>query len=389
MFTPVKDRIEYGGAIMGKLERDAMFRVFDSQKGRRWTIGPESEAFESELAKTTGVARAVVTNSGSSALLVGLSALKLPKGSLVAVPCLNFPTAFNAIMQAGYKPVVVDIDPKTMNLDLEQVRTIIGQGLDIKAVVGVDVAGNPIDLVKLREIVGNQVYLVLDDCDGFGTTLNGRFVDAYADVSCVSFHAAHIITTGEGGAILTDNQEIADRAKKMREWGRASGTDNIYRYPGFPDDYRERYVYEEIGYNVKPLELQCAIGRIQLRKLGWFKQRRAENFGKLMAVFAKLPKFAAIEWPENSEPCWFSFPFYCRGVKRGLVMDTLEKNNIECRTIFSGNILKHPAYKDIDVVRFDPYPNADDVMFNGMFISVHPSINDEMIAFIEKVLGEL
>lgn len=390
MFRPKIDRIEYGGAVITQEEKDAINAVIDSQGGRRWTIGPESQAFEQELADTTGVKRAVVVNSGSSALLVGLAALKLPKGANVIIPALNFPTAFNAIIQNRYNPVVIDCD-KNMLLDLDQVERVM-KDWKISAVVAVNVASNPVDPIRLRKIVGDKVKILIDNCDGYGTKLNGKFIDTYADLSCVSFHAAHIITTGEGGAVLTDDETLASTALKMREWGRASGTDNLYNYPGFPDDYRERYVYEEIGWNLKPLELQCAMGRVQLKKLEGFKQRRTENYNKLKEVFAKHPAFETIETMDGADVCWFSFPFYCRDVDRKTTMATLEANNIECRTIFSGNITKHPAYKDTHIsipLGGDKLLGADDVMKNGVFISVHPSITDEMIAFIDQVLGEI
>lgn len=388
MFNPIIDRIEYGGALIGQEEKDAINKVIDSQGGRRWTIGEESILFEQELAENTGVKRAVVTNSGSSALLVAMTALHLPKASNVLIPAVNFPTAFNAILQNNLIPVVVDVDPQTLNLSLEAVQEMIDRNVKFDAVIAVDIAGNPVDLVELRRIVGDRVKIILDNCDGYGTLLRGKYIDTYADISCVSFHAAHIITTGEGGACLTNDEELADRCRKIREWGRASGSDAIYQYPGFPEDYRERYVYEEIGYNVKPLELQCAMGRVQLKKVTQFREARDRNFKLLMKEFSTIKGFETVSYLENSNPCWFSFPFMCRDHKRGYVMDTLEKNNIECRTIFSGNVLKHPAYKDVKHIAFD-LSNSDDVMFNGVFISVHPSITPEMIKFIGKVLREL
>lgn len=386
-FTPIVDRIEYGGALLGIEEVQAVMNVMLSQGGKRWTVGPESIAFEKELAEKTGVKRAVVVNSGSSALLVALTALKLPKGSKVIIPAVNFPTAFNAILQCGYVPYVVDVDLKTLNLDLDEVRKAM-QNEKISAVIAVNIASNPNDLVALRSIVGDA-KIILDNCDGYGTLVNGEFVETQADISCVSFHAAHIITTGEGGACLTDDVELADRCLKLREWGRASGTDDIYEYPGFPEDYRSRYVYEEIGFNMKPLELQCAMGRVQLKRLEDFREARLKNARKMRAVFEKYPQFQLIESPENAEVCWFSFPLLCKGIRRKLVMDTLEKNNIECRTIFSGNILRHPAYKDTHYVSHSEMVNADVVMKDGMFLSVHPSITTEMIDFIDQVMGEI
>ncbi len=386
-FTPKIDRIEYGGAMLGIEEVQAVMNVMLSQGGKRWTVGPESIAFEEELALKTGVKRAVVVNSGSSALLVALTALKLPKGANVIIPAVNFPTAFNAIIQCGYTPYVVDVDLKTLNLDLSEVKKAV-KNEKIHAVIAVNIASNPNDLDAIRSIVGDA-KIVLDNCDGYGTLINGKFAESYADVSCVSFHAAHIITTGEGGACLTDDIELADRMKKLREWGRADGTDAIYEYPGFPDDYRSRYVYEEIGFNMKPLELQCAMGRVQLKKLEDFREARLKNANRMRAIFEKYPQFQMVEFMENSEVCWFSFPLLCNGIARKKVMDTLEENNIECRTIFSGNILRHPAYKDTKYNAHGEMVNADRVMKDGMFLSVHPSITDEMLDFIDEVLGEL
>lgn len=385
MFRPKVDRVEYGGAIIGIEEVKAVMDVMLSQGGKRWTVGENSVLFEKELAKKTGVKRAVVVNSGSSALLVALTALHLPKGANVVIPALNFPTAFNAIIQCGYTPYVVDIDLKTLNLDLEEVKKIKEP---IHAVIAVNVASNPVDLVKLREILP-QAKIVLDNCDGYGSLIDGKFVETHADIACVSFHAAHIITTGEGGACLTNDEELANKCLKIREWGRASGTDEIYEYPGFPSDYRSRYVYEEIGFNMKPLELQCAMGRVQLKKLEDFRERRLQNEKLMREVFSKYSKFTLIESPKNAEVCWFSFPLLCTGIQRLIVMDTLESNNIECRTIFSGNVLRHPAYKDIKYKSHSEMKNADLVMKDGMFLSVHPSITKEMIEFIDKVVGEI
>lgn len=387
-FIPVKDRISYGGAVIGQEEKDAINAVINSQGGRRWTIGPESEAMEKELAEVTGVKKAVLTNSGSSALLVALTALKLPKGSKVIIPAVNFPTAFNAILQCGLMPVVVDVDIETLNISMEEVARALSLNPDVKAVIAVDIAGNPVDLLKLREIVGDR-KIILDDCDGYGTTLHGKMIEQFADVSAVSFHAAHIITMGEGGAVLTNDEELGARALKIREWGRASGTDKIYKYPGFPEDYKERYVYEEIGFNMKPLELQCAMGRIQLKKLESFKSSRMINYLLLKETFRHLKKFQTIKSLQDSDPCWFSFPILCRGIKRGIAMDTFEKNNIECRTIFSGNVTKHPAYKDSEYIVIGDLHNADDVMENGMFLSCHPSIDGDMIKFIQEVAESL
>jgi len=389
-FTPIKDRIEYGGALIGKEERNAILKVLDSQGGKRWTIGPESEAFEKELAKEVGVAGSVVVNSGSSALLVAISALKLPKGSKVIIPALNFPTAYSSLLQNGLVPVVVDCELNTLNIDAWEVDKALRQHPDVKAVIAINIAGNCVDMELLSQIVDDyhpNIKIILDNCDGLGGKLGGVYIEKYADVSCVSFHAAHIITMGEGGAVLSNNPDILSRARKMREWGRASGSDTLTKHAGFPPDYRERYVFDEIGYNVKPLELQCAMGRIQLKKLNAFKKARKKNYDSLRKIFSKFPSVKLMDTTMGADPCWFSFPLLVEN--RPEVMAFFEANNVETRTIFSGNILKHPAYKNTEHIQIGTLDNSNYVMEHGMFLSVHPSLTPEMLKFIEVLAKEI
>ena len=390
MFRPKIDRISYGGAVIGLEEVQAIMNVILSNGGRFWTLGAEAKAFEEELAEVAGVKYSVVVNSGSSALMVAMAALKLPKASKILVPACNFPTAINSIIQNGHIPVVIDSDLKTLNLSLAEVGKALKMYPEIAAVVAVDIAGNPVDLIKLRKIVGSR-KIILDNCDGFGTKIEGKMIEEFADVSCASFHAAHIITTGEGGAIFTNETNIAETAVKLRDWGRAAGTDKIYDDPEMPEDYKERYVYEEIGWNLKPLELQCAMGRIQLKKLGTFRDLRRKNYEALKKIFKKFAdKFEIISKSTglDAQPCWFSFPILVKMGKRGSVVQFLEENNIECRTIFAGNILKHPAYRDVEIIKIGDLKNADIIMRDGMFLSCHPLLTQEMIDFIERVVEE-
>lgn len=387
-FIPKLDRIEYGGCLIGTAEKKAINRVIQNQGGKRWTIGPESVEFEKELALKAGVKGAVVVNSGSSALLVAISALKLPKGSKVIIPALNFPTAYSSLLQNNLLPVVVDCDLETLNLSFDEVKKAIQQHPDIKAVVAVHIAGNVVDLETLRTIVGDRV-IISDNCDGFGGTFRGKFIDSYADVSCISMHAAHIISMGEGGAVLSNNLDLITTARKMREWGRASGSDTITKHPGFPQDYRERYVFDEIGYNVKPLELQCAMGRVQLGRLEEFKAKRLTNYLSHLSIFSEYPQFQTMKEDPRALNCWFGFPFLCKTIPRMKVMDYFEENNIETRTIFSGNILKHPAYKNEPHIQIGDLENSNYVMHNGMFIGNHPSMEPEMFDFVQKVIEEL
>lgn len=387
MLKPYPDRIAYGGAVIDSKEKEAINKVIDSQGGKRWTIGEESLLFEKELASQTGVAHAIVVNSGSSALLVAITSLKLPEGSKVIIPALNFPTAYSSLLQNRLVPVVVDCD-ENLNINFDDVKTALEIHPEVKAVVAIHIAGNIVNLPELKKIIGDRI-LISDNCDGYSGKLYNRYIDTYSDVSCVSFHAAHIITTGEGGAILTNDATIASRARKIREWGRESGSDELVNIEGLPPDYRARYTFTEIGYNLKPLELQCAMGRIQLKKVEGFKRKRRENYAKLYQIFSKYPQFRLIQnTVPKAESCWFGFPFICEGILRSKVMDYFESLNIETRTIFSGNILRHPAYKGTGI-QIGDLKNSNIVMERGMFISNHPLLTNDQFKFIEEALREL
>lgn len=385
-FSKGVDRISYGGCLIDQREKDAINDVINASNGRMWTLGEQSKIFEQELAKETGVKYAVVVNSGSSALLAAMTALHLPEGSKVIVPALNFPTAYSSILQNNLMPIVVDCDLKNFNISLDEVKKALVEHPDVKAVVAVHIAGNVVDLIKLREIVGDRI-IISDNCDGYGGLLGDNFIDTYADISCISMHAAHIISMGEGGAVLTNNKDYADRARKIREWGRASGSDQLTKHEGLPEDYRERYVYEEVGYNFKPLELQCAMGRVQLTKLADFKMARRVNYINVRVVTEQNPLFTMIEELENADNCWFGFPLLTQDRKR--VMETFEKHNIETRTVFSGNILRHPAYKNRPHIQVGDLRNSDYVMGHGMFLSVHPSVTQEMISYMGEIADSL
>lgn len=383
------DRIEYGGCSVGKAELNAIIKTIVGQGYRRWTIGPESVALEQELAKKAGVKYGVVVNSGSSALLVGIQALKLPKGSKIIIPALTFPTAYSSILHAGHLPVVIDCDRDTLNVSYGALEQAIKDHPDTKAVVVINIAGNTVDLRKVRKIVGER-KIVLDNCDAFGASIGKKYAEAYADVSAISMHAAHIISMGEGGAVLTDDKNIADVARKIREWGRASGSDQLTTLEGFPEDYRERYVFEEIGYNLKPLELQCAMGRIQLKKLESFKRKREKVHNLLTKVFKKYEGyFNLVEEDAKADHCWFAFAFHCPTIPRAEVMEAMEAMNIETRTVFSGNILRHPAYKNEPHLISGSLENCDYVMANTMFIGSPPFYTSEQITYIDRVLHDI
>lgn len=386
-FRPVKDRVHYGGAVITKKEISALLATINKNGGFNWTVGEKGAEFEKSLADYSGHKHAVFTNSGSSALLLSLSALNLPKGSLIVLPATTFPTAFSSIIYAGYKPLVVDSKLETFNIDEKELEKAFKKFSDIKAVIAVNIAGNIPNLVSILKITKKHgAKLVLDNCDGFGGIYDKKPVESFADVAATSFHAAHIITTGEGGAVFTSDPEIAIRARQFRDWGREGGDDAPTRLAGLPADYPKRYSYPVLGFNLKPLELQAAVGLVQLKKLNRFKNIRTDNFRKLHKIFSKYPSlFIPVRMEENADPCWFSFPIFIHGISRTVLVNHFSKNNIETRPIFAGNILHHPIGK---AQSLSTCPNADEILKKGLFIGLSPRTTPDMIKFIEEAVDD-
>lgn len=385
-FLPIRDRVHYGGAIIDRREINALLETIEKSGGYNWTIGEKGKEFEAVLSKYTEQKHTILTNSGSSALLIGLLSMNLPKGSKVVLPATTFPTAYSSIIYAGYKPLVIDVKLETFNIDEKELERAFSTHKNIGAVIAVNIAGNIPNLSLIRKIVKkHNAKLLLDNCDGFGGIYNKRPVESMADLVATSFHAAHIITTGEGGAVFTSDSETAKRARQYRDWGREGGDDKQTQLGSLPDDYPRRYSYPVLGLNLKPLELQAAIGLVQFQKLNRFKAARTNNFKKLNEIFSNYPdKFKVVKTEKGSEPCWFSFPILITGFPRKNLVNCLEKNNIETRPIFSGNILRHPIGNKCEALR--NCSNADEILKNGLFIGLSPRTTLEMIGFIKKVV---
>lgn len=382
-FIPGKTRIKYGGAVVDRAEREAINSVLDRNW---WTLDEQGRLFEKELAKSRKVGYAVFTNSGSSALLLAMGVLNLPAGSEVIISAVNFPTVVHAAVVWGYKPVFVDANLDNLCIDLSKIEQAVTS--KTKAIVLVNIAGNTIDVAKFSRIAKkNHLFTVLDNCDGFGTTYKSKPVESFFDVSATSFHAAHIITTGEGGAFFTNDKNYFMKAKSIREWGRADDSDDskLQKNNLLPSDYPARYTYINPGFNLKPLELQGAMGRVQLRKLGEIKKARERVFNLLNKGLQKagMEKYCFFPiFPKESKISWFAFPITLKteGV-RAKFREFLEQKNIETRVIFAGNIVKQPAYKEIGNWKGN-LKNADYIMRNSFFISTHPTVTKEMVEYV-------
>ncbi len=371
-----KNLIKYGGAVTGLEEERAIIRsIKKSRKTANWQQGEEGAKFEKELADYLGVKNAILTTSGSSAGLLALSALELPKGSEVIIPAVTFPTIFNIILQCGLVPVVVDSKIGTYNLDPEELEAAISK--KTKAIIVVHALGNPVDMKKVMKIAKkHNLYVIEDNCDGLGTSLYGKRVGSFGHLSFTSFHAAHIVSMGVGGGVFTDSKELATKVRMYRDWGRQANTKKTTQHYGLPKDQNPRFVYEKIGYNFQILDLQAAMGRVQLRRIADIKAARRKNFNYLYRALAKFPDLILPEWNLKAEVCWFAFPITTTG-QRAPLLKHLEKHGIETRTLFAGNISRHPAYKNEKFRVVANLAESDFILSHSLWFSCHPRLSNK------------
>ena len=392
--------IKYGGAVTGLEEEKAIIKsIRKSRKTRNWQQGEEGALLEKECAKYLGVKHGILTNSGSSASLLALSALELPKGSEVIISAVTFPTIFNSIIQCGLVPVVVDAKVGTYGFSIEDVKKAITK--KTRAIIAIHPLGNPVDMPHLMSVVSmenqgrakydkgdykdKKIYVIEDNCDGWGTTIGKRLAGSFGDISITSFHAAHIVSMGVGGGVFTDNSILAERVRMYRDWGRQAnfeGSENL-KHKALPKDYNPRFIYEKIGYNFQILELQAAMGRVQLRKTAQIKKARKKNFDYLTKHLSRFSNLILPSPLPNADICWFSYPLSV-GEGRGELLKHLEKWGIETRPLFSGNITRHPAY-DKSMYRISgKLTGADYITKHSLWLSCHPALTKEDLKYIIK-----
>ena len=374
-------RFTYGGMLGGTEERDALLEVV---KTNHWPLYKQGELMEKESAEFIGKKYGILFNSGSSAGLCALTALELPRGSEVIIPAVTFPTIFNIILQCNLTPVVVDSKIGTYNLDANELEQNISE--KTRVIIAVHAVGNPCDMPaimriakKLGDKYGHKIYVMEDNCDGWGGTIGARKVGSFGDVSFTSFHAAHIVSMGQGGGVFVDDKELARKVRMYRDWGRQSDIPrrtNGKKWPNLPEDYDARFIYEKVGYNLGPLELQAAMGRVQLRKTGMIKERRRRNYEYLRKELSQFPDLIMPTVVKDADPSWFSFPLSTLG-ERGPLVEHLENNGVETRSMFAGNILKHPAYETTPAVVRTPLAQANWILEHSFWITCHPRYEPE------------
>jgi CDP-6-deoxy-D-xylo-4-hexulose-3-dehydrase len=375
-------RFTYGGALFGKQERDAINKVLDRNW---WQADKEVDLMEKECAKYLKVRYGILANSGSSAALLALSALELPKGSEVIIPAVTFPTIFNIILQCGLVPVVIDAKIGTYCLDVEDVKKAITE--KTKAVIAVHLLGNVVNMPALMTLAKEKNLIVLEDfCDAWGSTIKGKKVGSFGHINFTSFHAAHIIAMGQGGGTFTNNKELAQKVRMYRDWGRQANLKmrKNTKYPKLPYDQNPRYIYEKIGYNLSPLELQAAMGRVQLRKVEKIKKLRKRNFNYLYKELSKFDELIMPKWIKGADICWFGFPISVQS-RRPELIEWLDKNGIETRTMFTGRVDYHPAYQNSIFRKSGGLKESEWILKHSLWFTVHPRYTPKDLKYIVDV----
>ncbi len=370
-------KVPISGQVTGLEELMNVTAVAESQHygGGVWT-----KRFERGFADFMGARHAILCNSGSSALLLAMSSIELPPGSKVLTSAVNFPTTVNAIIQRGLTPVFVDNDPKTLNaVDMEIIPG------DIRAVVMAHTLGNPVDLTHYASY---RLPIIEDCCDSIGSTIHGRMVGHVGIMATASFYPAHHMTMGEGGAVLTDSPKLKKILESFRDWGRdcwcEPGEDNACG-TRYDHDYDHKHVFSRIGYNLKTNDFSAAVGVAQLDRLDGFIQRRRENWKYLREGLNDLP-IEFVEATPGSDPSWFYFAFLTE--KRNELARYLDKHDIGNRPIFAGNILRQPAYRNIDHHVIGNLEGANKIHECGLAVGVFPGISDEMRDYqVETIRG--
>lgn len=400
------EKVPYAGRVFDENE---LFNLTDATLDFWLTEGRFSQDFSEKISEFLGVDNVILTNSGSSANLLAFSALtseklgekKLKPGDEVIAVAAGFPSTVAPIIQNNFIPVFVDVSLPTYNIDIN--KFINAMGPRTKAVFLAHTLGNPFDIDNVLEIAkARNLWVIEDNCDAFGSMYNGQYTGTFGHLATFSFYPAHHITTGEGGAVVTKDEKLASIARSFRDWGRdcycAGGENNTcgkrfsQKFGDLPMGYDHKYVYSEIGYNLKMTEFQAAIGVAQMDKLKTFCEKRKNNFNLLLKIFKKYSHFFILpEATPKSDPAWFSFLVTlkpdCPFTREELTV-FFNDHSIETRTLFAGNITRQPAFMYKECRIPDPLEITDYIMNNTFFLGTFPGLSSQMIDYTGSILDE-
>jgi CDP-6-deoxy-D-xylo-4-hexulose-3-dehydrase len=410
-WEPSKDWVYYAGPYY---DSDEYIQGVKTLLDGWLVLGAKGTVFEKKFSKHFAKPFGVLTNSGSSANLLMMLAMtsknlyNLPKGTKVITPIAGFPTTLNPIIQLGFTPIFVDVEVDTLNLNLDDLERACIDNPDAKILTFAHVLGNPPDMGRVMEIVKKYNLIFLEDCcDALGSSYKGKPLGSFGEMASCSFYPAHHITMGEGGIVTCNTKDQERVIRSFRDWGRGcycvgkkASTSQAgvcgKRFSPWIEElpseiFDHKYIYEEIGYNLKPIELQAALGLAQLKKIDKIGKRRRHNYRRLYEIFKKYEEFFHLPVAtKHSDPDWFAFPLTIRDgspFKRSEITTFFESNKIQTRTYFAGNIMLQPAYRGlIDPVRvIEDFPVARKVTTDTFFLGTSPVITDEQLDYIEII----
>ncbi|MFI0366586.1 lipopolysaccharide biosynthesis protein RfbH [Actinomadura sp. 1N219] len=404
-FVPGVTEIWPSGAVLEAVDRVALV---EAALDMSIAAGKHAQMFESALARKLGRRKAHLTNSGSSANLLAVSALTSPlledqrlrPGDEVITVAAGFPTTVNPLLQNGLVPVFVDVELRGYNTTAERVAAAIGPRT--RAIFLAHTLGNPFEVSEMSRLAfENDLFLIEDNCDALGSFYDGELTGTFGELSTVSFYPAHHLTMGEGGCVLTSNLVLARIVESLRDWGRdcwcAPGESNTcrkrfgYQMGTLPAGYDHKYIYSHVGYNLKTTDLQAALGMSQMSKLDDFGAARRRNWRRLREGLDGLPHLLMPEATPRSDPSWFGFaitvdpkaPF-----GRGELVDFLEARRIGTRQLFAGNLTRQPAYADRSYRVVGELSNSDVITEQSFWVGVYPGLTDEMIDYVVASIKE-
>ena len=388
-------KISYGKNVYDNKEINAVIKTLKNST----QMGKNVENFENKIKKLFAKKFGLMVNSGSSALILAFKIMNFAKGSEIITPCLNFGTAVSSIMLNNLKPIFVDCDIETLQIDLTKIEEKITK--KTRALLIPNLIGNLPNWKKIRNIANKYKLIVIEDsADTLGATVNGIPSGKYSDISITSFYGSHIISCGgNGGMLLLNNKNLHDKAKVLRSWGRMSSlmsdSENInqrlgIKLKGF--EYDKKFVFSEVGYNFEPSEIGASFGLVQLTKFKNFNQLRNRNFKLHYNFFKRMSEFFIVPKIENNVNTNFlAYPVILRDdikYSRKEMQIYLEKNNIQTRPIFSGNILRHPAFNSLVSKKnnLNSFKKSDYIMKYGLLIGCHQGLSIKDIAHTHKII---